>query len=83
MTWYVSSSTALKAFHAFACGGSFCLLASLFAPFPPLGLGVRGGSFNVFHLGLFQSMDPYRFVMGSANYFSFAFGLFCLRRIHH
>lgn len=28
-TWYVSSTVALKAFHAFACGGSSYLLASL------------------------------------------------------
>jgi hypothetical protein len=59
MTWYVSSSAALKVFHAFACGGSSCLLASLLAPSPPLGLGVRGGSLNIFHLGLLGSTDPY------------------------
>ncbi len=52
-------------------------------PSPPLGLDVRGGSLSVFHFGLLGSMDPYHFVMRSANYFSFTFGLFCLRPIHH
>lgn len=85
MTWYVSSPAASKAFHAFACGGSSCLLASLLAPSPTLGLGVRAGYFNIFHLGLglLQFTDLYRSVMRNANYFSFAFGLFCLRPIQH
>ncbi len=52
MTWYVLPPAASKAFHAFACGGSSCLLAVLLAPSPSLGLGVRAGSFSVFHLGL-------------------------------
>jgi hypothetical protein len=63
------------------------VLYALWLPFlpllPHLGLGVRGGSLNIFHLGLLGSTDPYRFSMGSANYFSSAFGLFCVRPIHH
>jgi hypothetical protein len=41
------------------------------------GLGVRGVSFYIFHLGLL-GLWILRFVIGSANYFSFAFGLFGL-----